>query len=98
MDQFREQNKKVQQQLDQAIQSFEDRFTDTANVLEYDAERLEKKYLGGKTLQTSKSEIPCFAERANMVTCYTQNKKDPMVCDSFIQALTECANTTVTTK
>lgn len=98
MDQFREQNKKVQQQLDQAIESFEDRFTDAANVLEYDAARLEKQYLGGKSLQTSKKDIPCFAERTSVVTCYSENKMDPMVCDSFIKAMAACANKTVTTK
>ena len=98
MEQFREQNSKLQQQLDQSIESFEDRFTDAANVLEYDTKRLEKKYLDGKSVQKSKSYIPCFTERANMTTCYNQNKKDPMACESFIEALTECANKAVTTK
>jgi hypothetical protein len=96
MEQFREQNKQIHQQLDQAIESFEDRFTDTANVVEYDAARLEKKYLDD--LQTSKSDIPCFAERSSMAKCYTQNQNDPAVCDSFIEALTACANKTITTK
>jgi hypothetical protein len=97
-DSFREKNKKIQQQLDQTIEAYEDRFTDTANVMEYDAARLEKKYLDGKTLQTSKSEIPCFTERASVASCYSQNKKETTGCDSFIEALTECASKTITTK
>jgi predicted phage gp36 major capsid-like protein len=97
MDSFREKNKNIQQELDQTIESYEDRFTDTANVVEYDAARLEKKYLDGKTLQTSKSEIPCFTERASVASCYSQNK-ETTGCDSFIEALTECASKTITTK
>ena len=96
MEQFREQNKQAQQKLDQAIESFEDRFTDTANVLEYDTARLEKKYLNGKTLQSSKKTVPCFDERVGVATCYITNKDDTMVCDAFIKALTECANKAVT--
>ena len=89
-DSFREKNKNIQQELDQTIESYEDSSTDTAHVMEYDAARLEKKieYLDGKTLQTSKSEISCFAERANVASCYSQNK-ETTGCDTFIEALTE---------
>lgn len=96
MEQFRSQNKKVQEQLDQAIESYEDKFTDTANVLEYDASRLEKKYLHGKFMHAS--EIPCLAERSDMAMCYNTNKTNPAVCDAFIEALTECATKTITAK
>jgi hypothetical protein len=95
IEQFRAQNKQIHQQLDQAIEQFEDRFTDTANVVEYDSVRLEKQYLSGKSLQHSRDEIPCFTERANIAACY-ENKKDPLVCDSFIAALSDCANKTIT--
>lgn len=98
MEQFREQNKSLQQQLDQSIESLEDRFTDTANAVEFDAERLEKSYLGTKSLSASKKDIPCFSERSNIAACFTDNKKQPLVCDPFIEALTECANKVITAK
>ena len=98
MEQFREQNKSLQTQLDQKIESSEDRFTDTANVVEFDAERLEKSYLTNTSLQASKKEIPCFSERANIAACYNDNKKQPLVCDPFIEALADCANKVITAK
>ena len=96
MEQFRAQNKSVHEQLDQAIESFEDQFTDTVNVLEFDASRLEKKYLDGKF--TNASDIPCLAERSDMATCYKAHRTHPGACDAFIEALTECATKTITAK
>jgi hypothetical protein len=92
MDQFREQNKSIQAKLDQSIDSLEDRFADMSNVVGYDAERLEKKYLNATTMK--KGDIPCLTERTSMATCYT-DKKDSDACDSFIQALEECVSNTI---
>ncbi len=96
MEQVRAQNKKVQEQLDQTIESYEDRFADTVNILEYDAARLEKKYLHGKFLHAS--EIPCLAERSDIAMCYKSHKSDPIVCDAFIEAMAECASKTIAAK
>ena len=96
MEQVRTQNKKVQEQLDQTIEGYEDRFADTVNILEYDATRLEKKYLRGKFLHTS--EIPCLAARSDIATCYKNHKSDPGVCDAFVEALAECASKTIAAK
>lgn len=98
LDQFRQQNSQIHKQLDEAIEKFEDQFTDTANVVEYDSVRLEKKYLDGKSLKVSKDEIPCFSERSKMVACYGQNKKDPLACDAFMMALSECTDKAITTQ
>jgi hypothetical protein len=94
MEQFRSQNKKTQEQLDQSIESSEDKFTDTVNVLEYDASRLEKKYLHGKFMHAS--EIPCLSERSDIATCYRTNKSESGACDAFVEALAECASNTIT--
>lgn len=98
---FREQNQKVQQQLDTAIEKLEDQFTDSANVVEYDMDRLAKKYLGhGVAAATGSAndneKIACLMERSDIATCYQHNQKDPLVCDAFVQALTKCAERTVT--
>jgi cell shape-determining protein MreC len=92
MDQFREQNKNLQAELDQTIDSMEARFADMSNVVEYDAERLEKKYLNTSTMK--KGDIPCLTERTSIVACYA-GKKDSAACDSFIQALEECVSNTI---
>jgi hypothetical protein len=91
MGKFREQNNQIQQQLDQKIESIEDRFTDMANVVEYDVTRLDKKYLGGKKQD---SQIVCLDERVNVATCYKESGN----CDSFIEALSECASKSITSK
>lgn len=96
MKEFREQNKKNQEQLDQTIETYEARFTDTVNGLEYDASRLEKKYLHGKFMHAS--EIPCLAERSDIATCYKTNGNNPGSCDAFVEALTECASKAITAK
>lgn len=97
MEKVRAQNNQVQQQLDQVIESYEDRFTDTANILEYDTARLEKKYLTGKYLHAS--SIPCLAERSEIANCYQANKDgDPALCNAFIESLTECVSNTITVK
>jgi hypothetical protein len=95
---FREQNKQIHQQLDESIERFEDKFTDAANVVEYDSSRLEKKHLSGKGLIASRKDIPCFDERSNMAACYhsSNNKVYPQACDLVIEALTECVNKTIT--
>jgi hypothetical protein len=92
MDQFREQNKNIQAKLDQSIDSMEARFADMSNVVEYDAERLEKKYLNTTTVKMG--DIPCLTERTSITACYT-DKKDSTACDSFIQALEECVSNTI---
>lgn len=96
MEQVRVQNKKVQEQLDQTIEGYEDRFADTVNILEYDANRLEKKYLQGKFLHAS--EIPCLTERSDIATCYKSHKSATGVCDAFVEALAECASKTIAAK
>lgn len=96
MEQFRAQNKSLQEQLDQAIESSEDKFTDTASALEYDAARLEKKYLKDKMID--RSAIACFAERSDITTCYRTHKGEPAACDGFVEALSECASKTITAK
>jgi len=96
MKEFRSRNKKTQEHLDQAIESYEDRFTDTVNVLEYDTSRLEKKYLHGKFLHAS--EIPCLGERSDIATCYKTNNGSPGACDAFVEALAECVSKTITEK
>mmetsp|Transcript_44299 Transcript_44299/g.128089 ORF Transcript_44299/g.128089 Transcript_44299/m.128089 type:complete len:164 (-) Transcript_44299:33-524(-) len=96
MEKFRAQNKKVQEQLDQAIESYEDKFADTASALEYDAARLEKKYLKGNRVDTP--EIPCLAERSDIAACYKTYKGSPGACDALVEALTECASKKITAK
>ena len=96
MEQVRTQNKKLQEQLDQTIEGYEDRFADTVNILEYDATRLEKKYMHGKFLHAS--EIPCLAARSDIATCYKNHKSDPGVCDAFVEALAECTSKTIAAK
>eukprot|EP00934_Nitzschia_sp_Nitz4_P001320 Nitzschia sp. Nitz4//scaffold8_size234185//220656//221290//NITZ4_001306-RA/size234185-processed-gene-0.137-mRNA-1//1//CDS//3329559953//1320//frame0 len=97
MEQFRAQNQQVQQQLDTAIESLEDRFTDSANILEYDAARLEKRYLNGKYLKTI--DIPCLHERQAIASCYETNQSgDPSICNALIESLTDCTTKTITAK
>lgn len=95
MEEFRGRNNSFQQQLDQAIESLEDKFTDSSNVLDYEMSRLEQKYLGN-TPYKSAAKLPCLLERADIAMCYNQHKDDPMACDAFVQALTSCAEKTIT--
>ena len=103
MNQFRQQNAKVQDHLNATIEGFEDKFTDGSNVLEYDIGRLEKKYLGGSAAKKN-SRIPCFVEKIEIATCLRtkdkseKSKNDPFACDAFIQALTDCTDKTITSK
>lgn len=103
MNEFRQQNTSVQDRLNAAIEGFEDKFTDGANVLEYDIKRLEKQYLG-KMAGKSNSRIPCFVEQIEIATCYRsksqseESKNDPFACDVFIKALADCTDKTITSK
>jgi hypothetical protein len=90
---FRERNKKVQTQLDTTIESLEDKFTDTANIVEYDMSRLEQKHLGSSY---DGNKLVCLIERSDIATCYQQNRENPLACDAFVQALTKCTERTVT--
>ena len=94
MEHFRTQNKQLQEKLDQAIESSEDKFTDTASALEYDAARLEKKYIKDKMLNYS--AISCLAERSDITSCFKAHQGNPAACDSFVEALSECASKTIT--
>ena len=97
MNEFRQQNAGVQDQLNAAIEGFEDKFTDGSNVLEYDINRLEKKYL--KKYKKKNSRVPCFVERTEMATCLrNKDKSDPFACDIFIKALGDCTDKTITNK
>jgi hypothetical protein len=95
MEEFRGRNNAFQQQLDQAIESLEDKFTDSSNVLDYEMSRLEQKYLGNSP-HKSAAKLPCLLERADIATCYNQHKGNPMACDAFVQALSNCAEKTIT--
>jgi len=96
MEQFRAKNKQLQEQLDQAIESSEDKFTDTASALEYDTAMLEKKYI--KDNLWNKSGISCLAERSDISACYRAHQGKPAACDAFVEALSECASKTITSK
>mmetsp|Transcript_42934 Transcript_42934/g.103773 ORF Transcript_42934/g.103773 Transcript_42934/m.103773 type:complete len:181 (+) Transcript_42934:76-618(+) len=98
MDQFRQQNSQVQKQLDESIEKHEDKFADTANVLEYDMERLTKKYLGNSNSsdKSLSSKIPCLTERSDIATCYQQHKSDPDKCSLFVKELVNCTEKTIT--
>eukprot|EP00536_Pseudo-nitzschia_multiseries_P009231 jgi/Psemu1/306377/fgenesh1_kg.253_\ len=101
---FRQQNEQVQNQLNEKIEGMEDKFTDLANVVEYDLTRLEKKYLKSSLTESNISNIPCFVEQTEIVTCLNnkskseETKNDPFACDVFIKALNECTHRTITSK
>lgn len=95
MEEFRLRNKAVQRQLDQSIEAMEDKFTDSSNVVEYDMSQLEQKYLGPSSFDSSATP-PCLLERTDIATCYARSKGNPTACDSFVQALTKCADKTIT--
>lgn len=96
MEQFQAQNKALQEKLDQAIEKAEDTFTDTASALQYDTERLGKKYLSEK--KVTPSSISCLTERADISACYKTHKGESIVCDAFVEALSDCANKSITAK
>ena len=99
MEQFREQNKQVQSNLDHTIESLEDKFTDSVNVVEYDAQRLESEYLsGGKTIFKNKAEIPCLSVRSSVAACLREHTNNVKACDSAIEALEDCAGTAIANK
>ena len=91
MEQFRQQNDQVQEQLDQSIDEMENKMTDISNVVEYDADRLGKKYHGAPGSK-GKAEVPCLAERTNIATCMAGKQKS---CDFFINALEDCVGQTI---
>jgi isopropylmalate/homocitrate/citramalate synthase len=95
MDQFRLQNSQVQKQLDEAIEQLEDKFADSANILEYDMERLSKKYLGDKPIKQN-TMIPCLTERSDIATCYQHHRSDPDTCSAFVRELVNCTEKTIT--
>jgi phospholipase/lecithinase/hemolysin len=92
MEQFRKQNEQLQGQLDQSIDEMENKMTDIANVVEYDADRLVKKIQGVPGSKGTSEEVPCLTERTNIAMCMAGSKKS---CDFYISALEECVNQTI---
>ena len=87
---FREHDEQIQKKLDQAAEQLEDRFSDVANVVHYDAVRLEKKFLPKGDLKESLSMIPCSAERANIVACLQNQSLS--ACKEFVETFSACSN------
>jgi len=98
MEQIRAQNKALQEQWDQTIESHEDAFADTAKAVEYDTTRLQKKYLSEHMMTTNSSSIPCLLERSEIASCYRTHKGVHGACDAFVEALSDCAGKTITAK
>ena len=97
MDQWREQNSQVQKNLDQTVESLEDRFADLVNIVEYDAKRLESEHLGGKSIGSKEKDLPCLKVRTDVAACLAEGK-DIRACEPFVQALEDCATSTITNK
>lgn len=104
LNEFRQQNEQAQSQRDERIEGMEDKFTDMANVVEYDITRLEKQYLKSSLTENNILNIPCFVEQTEIATCLNNKNKsdelknDPFACDVFIQSLNECTHRTITNK
>ena len=92
MGQFREQNKQVQAQLDQSIDTMEARLADLINVVQYDANRLETKFLKHGIAKDEK--VACLIERTDISRCYSQTK-NANACDPFFRALELCVSKTI---
>mmetsp|Transcript_43441 Transcript_43441/g.104961 ORF Transcript_43441/g.104961 Transcript_43441/m.104961 type:complete len:166 (+) Transcript_43441:237-734(+) len=90
---FREHDEQIQKKLDQEAEQLEDRFSDIANVVDYDSERLETKFLTRGDLKDSLSTTPCSAERANIAMCL-QNQ-NPSACKEFIELFSACSNKSI---
>mmetsp|Transcript_14799 Transcript_14799/g.41239 ORF Transcript_14799/g.41239 Transcript_14799/m.41239 type:complete len:193 (-) Transcript_14799:4101-4679(-) len=104
LQEYRQQNETVQNQLNERIEGMEDKFTDMANVVEYDMNRLAKQYLKSSLTEKNILSIPCFVEQTEIVTCLNnkskseESKNDPFACDVFIKALNDCTHRTITSK
>mmetsp|Transcript_16759 Transcript_16759/g.23662 ORF Transcript_16759/g.23662 Transcript_16759/m.23662 type:complete len:172 (-) Transcript_16759:188-703(-) len=87
---FQEQNKKVQDQLDNKIDATKAQFVDTMVEMQHDAKRLEDTYTSkNKKFQ---QEQPCTFERANLTVCLNGSSKgtSPTQCDDLMEAMDRC--------
>ena len=90
---FREHDEQIQKKLDQDAEHFEDRFSDIANVVDYDSERLAKKFLTKGDLKDSLSTTPCSTERKNIVMCL--QLQNTSACKEFIELFSACSNKSI---
>lgn len=93
MDSFREQNEAMQKKLDQDAEQLEDRFSDIANVVDYDSERLETKFLMKGGVRDSLSMTPCSTERTNISMCL--QSRAPSACKEFIDLFSVCSSKSI---
>jgi hypothetical protein len=98
MNAFRQHNQQLQSKLDATLEGLEDKFTDISTAAEYDMERLERQYLGGKPTMAAPMTY-CGQERSDIVACYqsgiVNQSSDPLACDAFVKALAKCTEQTI---
>jgi hypothetical protein len=95
---FRKHNQQLQSNLDETLEGLEDKFTDISTAIDYDMDRLEKQYLGGKPTMFAPMTY-CGQERSDIVACYQSSianqRSDPFACDAFVKELAKCTEQTI---
>ena len=87
-------------QVESSIDAMQAKFTDQSVALDYDADRLLKKY-GFWTEQTyddvekESKPLPCLGPRAHWIDCQKKYGSDNRPCNFYVQALEECVRQTI---
>lgn len=95
--------------LDQTIDQLKAKFADTSIALQYDANALTNKYVGGTThtnpnnddttttTAPTKRVSPCLGPRAHWLDCTKKYLVDTRPCDAYLTALENCVNEAIVT-
>ena len=83
-------NEKLQFELDSKIDEQTSKFSDLVHAVEYDTQRVEKKFIRPDT-DDQKKKNPCLEQRVNLAACFKSNPKQNVVaCDVYVNALDSC--------
>lgn len=87
-------------QVESSIDSMQAKFTDESVALEYEADRLLKKFgfLAEQEYDDPEKEskpLPCLGPRAHWIDCQKKYAPDNRPCNFYVQALEDCVRQTI---
>jgi len=85
-------------QVEASLDRMQAKFTDDSVALEYDADRLNKKFGFQQVHDDIDKEsvpLPCLGPRAHWIDCQKKFAPDNRPCNFYVQALEECVRQTI---
>ena len=86
--------------LESSLDDMQAKFTDQSVALDYDTDRLLKRYgfLADQehdSLEKESRPLPCLGPRAHWIDCQKKYGSDNRPCNFYVQALEECVRRTI---